>query len=443
MKPSKKKEVRMKKLFSHSALFVALLLAPMTVFAKQMNTMFHHRAAQTAHETRYERNCLATFELEVMGGRAKKGYNSAKNKVNALEIYGINHLGLLGVDAAGNPSSLDGSADIVTLALNGAAHTNKNIGVDFDGKYSLFEANLSYTQNFCHGFFLDINLPIKKYKISNITHTDFSSISQADRDQIGAVSSAALSRLIGDLTNVLAASPYNLDINDASKTGIGDMMIAGGWTANYDDMEGLDFLDTTIKLGVSLPTAKKRDQDKAFELALGYEGHTGIGAEFDLGVGFYEWITLGAHVGGLFFLDKTINIRMQTNIEQSGWLKLLKGDAKYDMGNIWHAGGHLKADHIFKGVSLMFGYNYVHKGKDILTPDNQVTFVPDHVNADDMLKSWTQHAVSVTLEYDMAEEGRRWNPYFSVFYSRPIKGKYIFISDVGGGTAGVNVAMDF
>ncbi len=443
----------MKKLFSHSALFVALLLAPMTVFAKQMNTKFRHRSGQTAHETRYERNCMATFELELMGGRAKKGYDFNKDKVNALSIYGIDHLGTLGVNAVGDPSGILGAlGDLFTLTLGAGIHPNADIGIKFDGKYSLFEANLSYTQNFCNGFFLSANLPIKKLKISNISHKNITST--ADFTRLGMLGRGALIRLVGflaeeiavsgsNLATTLASSPYDLNIGDASTTGVGDLMLSGGWTCNHDDIEGLDFLDTTIKLGVSLPTAKKRDQNKAFELALGYEKHTGIGAEFDLGLGFYEWITLGAHVGGLFFLDKTLNLRMQTNKHQSGWLKLQKGDAEYDMGNIWHAGGYLKADHIFKGISLMLGYNYAHQGKSMLTPVDTVKFEPDHVNADDMLKGWDQHALTVTLEYDMAEEGRRWNPCFSVFYSRPVKGKYIFATDVGGGTAGVNVAMDF
>lgn len=420
----------MKKLFSHSALFVALLLAPMSVFAKQANTKFHHRSGQTAHETRYERNCLATFEVELMGGRATKGYNSAKDKVNALRIYGLNELGMAGVNALGNATDHYLAGELYIIA------GHKGVGINFDGKYSMFEANFSYTQNFCNGFFVDFNLPIKKLKISDITK-------ETVLGTLTGSNATAFRNVVRDLATTLALPAYDLTFETASKTGIGDIMVTGGWTCNHDDIEILDFLDTTIKLGVSIPSAKKRDQDKAFELALGYEGHTGIAASFDMGIGFYEWITFGTHVGGLFFLDKTINMRMQTNKDQNGWLKLQKGDAKYDMGNIWNAGGHLKADHIFKGVSLMFGYNYAHKGNDTLTPTDTVKFESEAVNADVMLKSWTQHAVTVTLEYDMAEEGRRWNPYFSVFYSRPVKGKYIFVSDVGGGTAGVNVAMDF
>jgi hypothetical protein len=428
----------MKKLFSHGALFVVLLLAPMSVFGKKMNTYSHHRAGQSAHETRYERNCLASFEAEFMGGQAKKGYNSAKNKVNALEIYEPTSMGALATGAVGNPAADAAHGDLLT-ALIGFG-TGRGTSVHFNGKFTMFEANLNYTQNFCKGFFLDINVPIKKLKISNISLVDLTS--NAFRDELMPNAEDGFARILADVDSFLNLYE-NLDAGEASSKGVGDIMVAGGWTSNNDDIDNLDFLDTTIKVGVSIPTAKKRNQDKVFELALGHEGHVGLATSFDLGVGFYEWMTLGAHVGGLFFFDKTINMRMQTSALQAGWLKLKKGNAKVDMGNIWDAGGYLKADHIFKGVSLMFGYNYVHKGNDVLTPENTTLFPVLAANADNMLKGYTQHAVTVTLEYDMAEEGRRWNPHFSVFYTRPVKGKYIFITDVGGGTAGVNVAWDY
>jgi hypothetical protein len=417
----------MKKPFSHGALFVALLMVPMAMFGKKPNSKFHNRAGQTAHETRYERNCLSSIEVELMGGRATKGYDGTKAKVNALRVYGLNDLGMIGTNAHGAPG-VGVNGEILILA------GTKGVGIHYDGKFTMLEANLNYTQNFCKGFFLDINVPIKRLEIKDVAFTRAA-------DTLSGTKATAMRNLLAQLTTAMDA--YSLNIADAKTTGLGDIMVSGGWTANNDDIENLDFLDTTLKVGVSIPTAKKRDQDKAFELARGHQGNVGVAASFDLGIGFYEWMTLGAHVGGLFFFDKTINMRMQTNKDQSGWLKLLKGDAKVDQGNIWDAGGYLKADHIFKGVSLMFGYNYVHKDKNVLAPVDTVTFEASHVNVDPMLQGWRQHALTVTLEYDMAEEGRRWNPHFSVFYSRPVKGKYIFATDVGGGTAGANIACDF
>ena len=43
----------------------------------------------------------------------------------------------------------------------------------------------------------------------------------------------------------------------------------------------------------------------------------------------------------------------------------------------------------------------------------------------------------------MAKAGCYYNPYVRVFYSRPVKGKYIFKTDVGGGAVGPQFDLDF
>ena len=54
----------MKKFFSHSAIFVAFLLAPMAVFAKQANTKFHHHKRSDSDKDG-TLNPLLTFQKEV------------------------------------------------------------------------------------------------------------------------------------------------------------------------------------------------------------------------------------------------------------------------------------------------------------------------------------------------------------------------------------------
>ncbi len=84
----------MKKLVSHSALFVALLLVPVAALAS--NTKHYYRAGSYAHETRYERDWLSTARLEVSGGRATKSYDANRDKVDLLDLYGLTEIGALG-----------------------------------------------------------------------------------------------------------------------------------------------------------------------------------------------------------------------------------------------------------------------------------------------------------------------------------------------------------
>jgi hypothetical protein len=427
----------MKKLVSHSALFVALLLTPMAAFG--LNTKFNHRAGNSIHETRYERNCLSTLKLEVMGGRATQAYDSNKNTVNLLDLYGLNKVGALGQGEIGNPGSSLYNFDLANLITLGGAAVPGGLGLKYAGKLTHFEANLYWAQNFCDGWFVEFNLPVKKIEVKDVVATD--GTTTAGLASLAAGGTVVWERVKANLTETLTA--YNLSDAATSKSGIGDIWLGAGWTYNNDEIENLDFLDTTIRFGLSVPSSSKRDENKAFEIALGHDNHTALGASFDLALGFYDWVTFGAHVGGLFFFKKTQELRMHTATGQNGFFKLQKGNAERDMGNMWDAGAFLKADHIFKGVSLAFGYNYVDKGDDTLTPENLTRFSSAAANEDPMLEGWSSHNITVALEYDMAEEGRKFNPNFSVFYSRPLKGKYIYKTDVGGGSVGVNVTWDY
>ncbi len=426
----------MKKLVSHSALFVALLLVPVTAFGS--NSKHYYRAGSYAHETRYELDWLSTAGLEVSGGRATKSYDANRNKVDLLGLYGQTPIVALGAGEIGNPASSVYNFDLGELIRGGSAAVVGGVGYNYAGKFTMFEANLYFAQNLCKGFFVDVNLPVKKLEVKDIVATD-----STDAAALAAVPAAIIpwENTKANITTIL--TQYSLDTGAVSKSGVGDMMVNLGWTYNNDDLENMDFLDTTLKVGVSIPTASKRNEDKVFEIALGHDNHVGIGTSFDMAFGLYEWVTIGAHVGGLFFFKKTAELRMNTTAGQNGYLKLLKGNAKRDMGHIWDVGSFVKADHIFKGFSLLFGYNYVRKDNDTLTPENLTRFPSAAVNADTMLQGWKQHNITVALEYDMAEEGRRFNPHFGLFYSRPVSGKYIFKTDVGGGSVGVNMAWDF
>lgn len=427
----------MKKLVSHSVLFVTLL-SPVAIFGMSMNTKFSYRPDSNVDGTRYDRNCLTTVELNLSGGRAKKSYNGDKNCADVLHLYGLNDIAKMGLNALGDPAASIYNADLHDVIVRGGAGLANGLGVNYAGKFTMFEGNLYLAQNLCKGFFLEANLPFKRLEVKDLVMSDGSVA--AEISVIPGLT-APWERVKSELTELLAL--YNLSDGEASRTGVGDMGINVGWTHNNDDIENLDFLDTTIRVGLSAPTAKKRNEDKAFEIALGYDGHFGLGTSFDMAFGIYDWVSFGTHIGGLFFFKKTKEMRMNTTTGQNGFFKLLKGNAKRDMGNIWDVGAFLKADHIFKGFSMTFGYDYVHKDKDTLTPENTTIFPTTAANADVQLAGFSAHNITLALEYDMAKAGCYYNPYVRVFYSRPVKGKYIFKTDVGGGAVGLNLTWDF
>jgi len=437
----------MKKITSYSTLFALLL--PAAALGGQ--SLFYRTSPYPFKLTdvRFERSWLSTVNVSVMGGSTKKGYQSSTaigntasdstehNKTNVLNIYGWQNFQFLGANIANNPGTVLYNA---TLANLNALPTNGNFGyVRTTGKFNYIEGDIYLAQNLTKGFFLDMNIPIVKLDVKDVAFVD-----QSPGTGMPNINDADWQFLMTPANLTATLAQYGLTAADYSKSGVGDIVINGGWTMNKEDVaDAIDFLDVTLKVGVNIPSGFKQDTAQAYSLAAGYNKHVGIPVSFDAAIGFCEWVTLGAHVGGTFFVNKTQTLRMQTSLAQNGWIKLGLGDAKSDMGNIFEAGAFLRADHVIKGFSLGLGYLFGRQSKTTLTPVDLVKFPSAVVNNDSMLAGWNSHAISVQADYDFAKEGRRFNPNIGIFYSQPVAGKRVFRTMTGGGYVGVNVAWDF
>lgn len=466
----------MKKITSYSTLFALLL--PAAAFGSQQ-PFFYRTGPYSYQETnRFERSWLSTINFSVMGGGTKKGYQAANAigangttvngttisipttgsssshvsninassgastngngvSTNVLNMFGWQNFQFLGANIASNPGTSIYDANLAVLdqlPLNGTFGY-----VQYSGKFDYIEGDIYLAQNLCHGFFLDMLIPIIRTGVTNVkfvdksTYTGFPNANNPNWEFL--LTPANLEATLAE---------YSLTASDYHHSGIGDIVIDAGWTYNKEDLsDHVDFLDVTIKVGVNIPSGFKQNTSQAFSVAAGYNKHVGAPIQFDAAIGFFEWLALGAHVGGTFFGSKTQLTRMQTSLKQNGYIKLGLGEAKSSIGNIFDAGAYIKADHIAKGFSLSFGYLYAHQGATTLTPVNTVLFPTAIVNADSMLQAWHSHQISVQADYDFAKEGRRYNPNIGIFYSQPVAGKNVFKTMTGGGYVGLNVAWDF
>ncbi len=421
----------MKKFTSSIVLFAALLLSPAAIYSAQQK--FFYRAGPYETEPHFERNCLSTFKFDIMGGESTKGYNGNGNSTDIFNIYGWANAKAWAVGAILDPASSEYNADLAALLIASPNPDGTFAELRYKGKFTFFQFDLYWAQNFCKGFFFDINLPVQRLNSTDISYVDETSASNA-----GSIEWRTVKANLDEIYDQygLSAGPY-------VHTGLGDMRTMLGWTINHEDMENLDFFDATIKIGVSIPTAKKKNINYIFSVPGGYNGHVGIPITFDMALGMYEWFTLGAHIEGMFFNKKTQTIRMYTSVEQSGPVKLLEGQAKYDMGALWDIGVYAKADHIFKGLSLFFGYTYSNKDTDTVTPQNTSLFPIVAANNDPALAGWKRQDISIRVEYDFAQEGRRYNPVVGLFYNMPVAGKYIFRTYTVGGDVALNCIWDF
>ncbi len=397
------------------------------------NTHFY-RASYLFPEPRFERHYLTTLDATFAGGSTESGRNFEHDIVPLLDIYGTHNMHDLGV----NIPNLDENNPLDRILINLAnVPTLTNFATfSIEGKFKILEGNFSYIQNLAKGFFAQIHFPVRNLKIKSIRFVDLSPINDLGPN----INTPEWQQFLQNFDAIL--EKHNLSSEQFNQTGIGDLTTYLGWTHNFQDTERLDYIDYTFQVGFLAPTGKKRNEDKIFSLPLGYNGHWGFTPSFALSFGAYEWLTWGGYIKAIFFANRTRTIRLKTARQQSGIIKLAKGNAKIKTGKLWHAGIFFEADHFARGFSLTLAYSFAGKNKNNIRPRDLTFFDPSVVNSDEMLKRWNMHVFHLFVEYDFTQKNFKIGPRIGFFYNGQIGGKRTFKTTIFGGSAGLEIAWD-
>ena len=387
------------------------------------------------YEPRLSYPWLSTFDASLGYGATSQGRNGAEHKVPLLDIYGTYNMQALGINVPGK-DLINSPGDMVLNQLALLPENGDFAHLSFNGTFKIIEANLSYSQNFDCGFFFQAHLPIRHLKISDISYTDLSPI-----DGNPNRSNPVWQNFLALFPSILAH--YNLSIDSRSKTGVGDLSTLIGWTNNYENTQEIDYIDTTVRLGVLFPTGKKKNENQVFDIALGYNGHFAVPASISFAVGWYDWFTLGGHFGAMAFFKKTHELRMRTDCFQQGLIILATGYAQVRPGTLWEANAYVKADHFMCGISLLLGYSFVNKTRDTITPENVALFNPSLVNQTEQYLGWKMHTLQLMADIDLATHEHPYRPYIGAFVNFVVGGRRIFNTTVGGIYTGVNFVYKF
>lgn len=394
-----------------------------------------YRAVYFWGEPRLEFPWLASYDMTLGGGSSSTARNGDGKKTPLLNIYGPHNMHHLG----NNVPNLDPAnpLDEILINLNQVPDRPGFGQLLFSGKFQVFEIYLNVYQNLIKGFFLQANIPIRKLKIFNINFQDLSPNDSIFPNK----NTPQWQAFLQSFDQIL--DKFNLSLKGANRTDVGDLTILGGWTLNHEETEIFDYFDVNTKIGFLFPTGKRKNQNQPFDLPQGYNGFYAVPVKFDMSVGAFEWLTMGFHLGALFFIERSKNIRMRTASDQNGFIKLTHGQAQVDHGTIWDYTAYLKADHFMKGLSFYFGYSYNKKDRDCIEPENTNTFNPLIVNTDREFKSWRMHTFHFIAEYDLAQKISDVGVRVAFFYNRVIGGQRIFNTSVYSVNMGIDVAYCF
>lgn len=395
-------------------------------------------------EPRIVKNGLASLDIVVSGGATSKGRNCNGCLVPLLTIYGDQNLQLLG---AGFPlKDLSDPYDITLTQLALLPRSCSFGSVSFNGRFSIYDSAVTWTQNYVCGFFSQVHLPVRWIKISDVSYCDVTGCDSCCANQ----SSPEWNTLLGNLCPLL--KQYHRSISGYQKMGVGDLVIIGGWGVNYEETQELDFVDLSIRIGLLCPTSARTKAERVFDIPLGYNGQWGVPISVSFALGAYDWLTIGTFLGVLPFASTKRTAALKTDPCQSGFIKLATGCACINPGPIWQASAYVKADHVVKGLSFLCGYTFVNKNADRVTPSNN-HFSPCSLNnaffntctveTDPQFLGWNMHTMHFMVEYDFTQPKHTVGTRLGAFIHKQLGGKRVFATNLYGGNVGLDFSMTF
>jgi hypothetical protein len=247
------------------------------------------------------------------------------------------------------------------------------------------------------------------------------------------------------LTNNFITNVKNLgclDICGWTRNGVGDLLVLGEWMRNFEQSKKvLKNVRLSARLGLTLPTGKRTDEDKIFAFSFGNDGATGtiFGGGLDLTLG--EYIKAGLDVQILYPFGNAKCRRIKTHCNQTEFLLLQKVDAFKEFGITQRFTLYAEIWKPIGGLSLKSGYQYMRHSEDFLyIRSNEFSNVI--ANTAENLQDWTMHSFLFSLNYDFftgQEDERKVHPYFSIFAKVPFNGMRVAMER----TAGLMLSIDF
>ncbi len=351
------------------------------------------------------------------------------NEVNPLQIYQCeqNALTMLnGFDSATKIGQkrirVDADDDCFRGQLTPCGDFNVDAALRFGARF-FFDYHLS----------LALYLPYYKMKLNNVCWQDLTqNVSIQDvRTQCY-------------LTNCLAENVCDLgglDITGWERGGIGDTTISLEWINDYPQQKEL-LHNVTIngRLGMTVPTGLKTDEDKILAFPFGNDG--AIGLVFAIGLDLYlgNYVKAGLDVQLMHLFGNNRCRRIKTDVRQTDLLLLQKADAFKDFGLTQQFSFYFELYNCLGGLSAEVAYQFYKRGEDILSLSSN-EFSTDIANTAISLRGFTTHDAFFILNYDFADhmdECSRWSPYVSAFVNIPFNGKRSIVAKTAGVVLGLN-----
>jgi len=441
-----------------------------TVLALDFTTLHRATVMQDTPIKGDDANWQTSLYVTGLGGSTWHSFNSDGHKRALYDAHGYADLTRLGTNVENktetttptlikywsvedNGNGIFDTANLENLSGNDGKYS-------FGGKFETIECNIRLRQNIAYGFYVHAFLPLKELKLTNISGEN------KGKTTIKAKNDVNMNDFYKkDLPNILKEVGLG-SLTDSYKTsGIGDATIGAGWQGFTDKLPKgmITSIAGFLEIGGAAPTANERDPNRVFDIARGFNHEWMAYFRANLQAGFWNVFNIGLEVGSTMIIRDTKYIRLQTDTNQNGWIKLQYGKALVDPGSLWDIGCYIQAgEKLMHGFSIIVGYTYtMQETTQLGLRDNSVlstydermknekpypTFISKDyiINGDKNLLRWDAHQLHLVAQCDVGVLTKSWvKPLIRLEYNIPLVGKYAWATEIFAGTAGVRMDWKF
>ncbi|MFH1644653.1 MAG: hypothetical protein ABIA74_05795 [bacterium] len=376
------------------------------------------------------------FGVNIEYGNTSKGKNLHEDKANILNLWNETESSiamLAGFEKDTEPWKIINNLGYVFgSATDDGVRGHFKFTGDFEetdltlwGQWKLPIKSIGGRFDFC------VYAPVKWMKIHNVKRVDLT------KDVLSA--DLYVKQFITNQLDDLAETYGDLYFSDWSGSGVGDLAFILNWYEDFkQDKEYLKNVRLNIHGGLTAPTGKEKNEDKAFSLPLGNDGAWGIPLGIGLDLFFVSHVKAGLEVEILYLLDESRVRRLKTHEYQTDYFLLEKGDATKNFGLTWKFNLYLETFHFYKGLSSRLSYQFIKHEDDKLTARSD-DFIYSVINSAQSLKEWTSHNFILQLNYDFFEEFKnsKIKPQASLFVKLPITGRQVICPYTFGGQVSI------
>ena len=339
--------------------------------------------------TVYLDRCYELALWAETGVRPAQGFNEDNKMVDVLSIWNTDQdtLAMLdGFPVNSQQTQLRTALDALDDGVRGHLQFDSTLKLDFGGAVGARWYFLP------HAWFT-MYLPFYKAQLTNVTWKDLTVLQMPSDFRVKDL-------LTNNIATIVQTLGDGLDLTGWERTGLGDLNIMVEWLFSFpQERPLLTNVDLNGRVGFTLPTGLKTNENKLFAFPFGYDGAVGLlyggGLEVQLGCYFKA----GFDVQLLHLFGNTRTRRIKTAIDQSDLLLLAKAPAYKDYGLTQRFNLFIQAYHIYNGLSLLAGYQFLKKGEDRLQLET-CEFSNSIANTAMSLEEWIVHSLEFKLHYD-------------------------------------------